>query len=77
VQHRLAQQPADQHDAAQPRGVEGGILRARRQRQHGHQRHQALQGRYRRRVPLPAFVNIGDLIKIDTRTGEYLERVKE
>ncbi len=25
----------------------------------------------------PSFVNIGDLIKIDTRTGEYLERVKE
>jgi elongation factor P len=25
----------------------------------------------------PFFVNIGDLIKIDTRTGEYLERVKE
>jgi elongation factor P len=27
--------------------------------------------------PCPTFVNIGDLIKIDTRTGEYLERVKE
>ena len=39
--------------------------------QHGHERHQALQGRHRRRVPLPRFVNIGDLIKIDTRTGEY------
>ncbi|MBS0211477.1 MAG: elongation factor P [Planctomycetes bacterium] len=25
----------------------------------------------------PAFVNIGDLIKVDTRTAEYLERVKE
>ncbi len=25
----------------------------------------------------PAFVNIGDLIKIDTRTGSYIERVKE
>ena len=25
----------------------------------------------------PSFVNMGDLIKIDTRTGEYLERVKE
>jgi elongation factor P len=25
----------------------------------------------------PVFVNIGDLIKIDTRTGEYIERVKE
>jgi elongation factor P len=28
-------------------------------------------------VICPAFVNIGDLIKIDTRTGEYLERAKE
>ena len=27
--------------------------------------------------PCPAFVEMGDLIKIDTRTGEYLERVKE
>lgn len=25
----------------------------------------------------PSFVNMGDLIKIDTRTGEYVERVKE
>jgi elongation factor P len=25
----------------------------------------------------PAFVNIGDLVKVDTRTGEYLERAKE
>lgn len=25
----------------------------------------------------PSFVNMGDLIKIDTRTGEYIERVKE
>ena len=25
----------------------------------------------------PAFVNMGDLVKIDTRTGEYIERVKE
>ena len=24
---------------------------------------------------LPLFVNIGDTIKIDTRTGEYLSRV--
>jgi elongation factor P len=27
-------------------------------------------------IPCPVFVDIGDLIKIDTRTGEYLERVK-
>ncbi len=26
---------------------------------------------------VPAFVEIGDLIRIDTRTGEYVERVKE
>ena len=25
----------------------------------------------------PSFVEIGDLIKVDTRTGEYIERVKE
>jgi len=25
----------------------------------------------------PAFVEIGDMIKIDTRTGEYIERVKQ
>ncbi len=27
--------------------------------------------------PCPAFVNIGDLVRIDTRTGAYIERVKE
>lgn len=27
--------------------------------------------------PCPAFVEMGDLIRIDTRTGEYIERVKE
>ncbi len=27
--------------------------------------------------PCPSFVEMGDLIKIDTRTGEYVERVKE
>jgi len=27
--------------------------------------------------PVPPFVNIGDKVKIDTRTGEYIERVKE
>jgi len=25
----------------------------------------------------PSFVNMGELIKVDTRTGEYIERVKE
>ena len=25
----------------------------------------------------PAFINIGDVIKIDTRTGEYVERVRQ
>ena len=25
----------------------------------------------------PSFVEMGDLIKVDTRTGEYIERVKE
>jgi elongation factor P len=28
-------------------------------------------------IPCPAFVETGDLIRIDTRTGEYIERVKE
>lgn len=27
-------------------------------------------------VKVPLFINIGDLIKVDTRTGEYSERVK-
>lgn len=25
----------------------------------------------------PAFINIGDMIKVDTRSGEYIERVRE
>ena len=28
-------------------------------------------------IMCPAFVEIGDLVKVDTRTGEYLERAKE
>jgi elongation factor P len=28
-------------------------------------------------VRVPLFVNTGDKIKIDTRNGEYIERVKE
>lgn len=28
-------------------------------------------------ISVPTFVNEGDLIRIDTRTGEYIERVKE
>ena len=28
-------------------------------------------------MSVPSFVDMGDLIKIDTRTGEYIERVKE
>jgi elongation factor P len=28
-------------------------------------------------ITCPAFVEMGELIKVDTRTGEYLERVKE
>jgi elongation factor P len=28
-------------------------------------------------VKVPLFVNIGDMIKIKTSTGEYVERVKE
>jgi elongation factor P len=28
-------------------------------------------------VKVPIFVNEGDLLKIDTRTGDYVERVKE
>jgi elongation factor P len=27
-------------------------------------------------LPVPAFVDIGDKIEIDTRTGEYRSRVK-
>ncbi|MEG1527743.1 MAG: elongation factor P [Clostridia bacterium] len=28
-------------------------------------------------VPVPMFVNEGDIVRIDTRTGEYMERVKK
>ena len=28
-------------------------------------------------VNVPLFINEGDLIKVDTRTGDYLERVKQ
>jgi len=28
-------------------------------------------------IKVPLFINIGDVLKIDTRTGEYLERAKQ
>jgi elongation factor P len=28
-------------------------------------------------IQAPSFVKEGDMLKIDTRTGEYIERVKE
>ena len=28
-------------------------------------------------VKVPLFVNIGDMLKVDTRSGEYVSRVKE
>ena len=28
-------------------------------------------------VKVPLFINTGDVLKIDTRTGEYVERVKK
>ena len=28
-------------------------------------------------ISIPTFVNDGELIRIDTRTGQYIERVKE
>jgi elongation factor P len=28
-------------------------------------------------VKVPLFINVGELIKVDTRTGEYLSRAKE
>jgi elongation factor P len=28
-------------------------------------------------VQVPLFLNEGDVVKIDTRTGQYIERVKE
>lgn len=28
-------------------------------------------------IPVPPFVEIGDLIRVDTRTGEYVERIRE
>jgi elongation factor P len=28
------------------------------------------------KITVPPFIKIGEVIKVDTRTGEYLERVK-
>jgi elongation factor P len=28
-------------------------------------------------ITAPAFINIGDMVKVDTRTGEYVERVRD
>jgi elongation factor P len=28
-------------------------------------------------IQVPLFINVGDLIRVDTRTGRYIERVRE
>jgi elongation factor P len=28
-------------------------------------------------IKIPSFIKIGDIVKVDTRTGEYLERKKD
>ena len=68
---------ADHRHAAEPRGPEDRVLRAGRPRQHGHERDKPCKVETGAEFQCPVFVNIGDLIKIDTRTGEYLERAKE
>ena len=45
------------------------------QRQHGDQRHQGGKGETGATFQVPMFVNEGDTIRIDTRTGEYMGRV--
>jgi elongation factor P len=46
------------------------------QGRHRHQRHKARYPGNRRRDQGALFINPGDKIRIDTRTGEYLERCK-
>ena len=58
-------------------GAGGHRDRARSGRQHRHQRHSSpppLETGAEVKVPL--FINIGDKITIDTRTGEYMGRAK-
>ena len=77
MQHRPAQRPANQHDAAKPRRAESRILRAGAKGNTATNVTKPVKVETGAEFPCPFFVNIGDLIKIDTRTGEYLERVKE
>ena len=57
------------------RGARGHAHRARRARRHGvGRRQQAGDARDRRDVQVPLFVNIGDRVKVDTRSGSYMSR---
>ena len=49
--------------------------RSRLPRRHRDRRHQAGQISTGASVNVPLFINVGDVIKIDTRTGQYLERL--
>jgi elongation factor P len=46
-------------------------------RQHRHQRAQAAKIDTGFEVGVPIFITQGDFIRIDTRTGKYVERVKQ
>ncbi len=59
----------------QLRGADRHRYRPRLQGRHRHVRQQARHAGDRRKVTVPLFVNVGDVIKVDTRTGEYMERM--
>ncbi len=69
---RAGRRPAAERD--RPRGDRD---RARPARRHGlGRRHQAGGARDRRaKIQVPLFVNIGDVVRVDTRSGEYVSRL--
>ena len=62
--------------AAQLRRADRHPDRPRLRRQHRHQRTKPATVETGATVKVPLFINEGDRIKIDTRSGEYLERAK-
>ena len=78
--HRRGRPPVHRRPARRlklPSAVELEVTETEpgRQGRHGvRRRRQARDARDRRGVQVPLFVNIGDRVRVDTRSGEYVSR---
>ena len=72
----VLQRPRRRRDAAELHRAGHRRDRARLQGRHRDRRRPSrARSRPARQINVPLFISVGDIVKIDTRTGEYIERV--